>query len=850
MQTKYDMDIHLLERTAIMSFSISYPRYSYARWCVFVFLFAPAILMAQEPGLLNTRVANETFHVSTRGEGLQGMQLRRVFSSRALRQPVFLTHAGDGSGRLFAVEREGLVQVFGVGEDGRVSYARFFLVLREQVNSSAQEAGLLSLAFHPDYARNGLFYVYYIHGEYSSRISEFRISADPDLADVDSERILLDIPQVNDHHFGSQLAFGPDGMLYVSLGDNGIAEHAQDLRSLQGSILRIDVDQKQGALPYAIPQGNPLVGNDRGEREEIWAWGFRNPWRFSFDRESGLLWAGDVGGSQREEINIVRRGGNYGWSIVEGSLCGPAGEDCDLSTFVAPVVDYGREDGQSVTGGYVYRGHELPRLRGAYIYGDFVSGSLWGVRYEAGQVIEHQFLVSSPSPLASFGIDEAGELYVVGIDGALYRLAESGDTGEEKIPQSLASSGLFSDVQRQIPAAGIIPYTVNAALWSDDEYKTRFIALPGMGQIEFTAQAAWKFPSDAVLVKNFYIERVEGDTQSRQIAETRLLVKDRQGEAWSGFSYMWNEEGTDAVLLEESAERIFAVIDAEGQRQQRAHYYPSRAQCRACHTAVAGYVLGPRTAQMNVDYGDGTNQLHALNDMGVFSRDISTDEALWSRLPAVDDDSLPAGLRARAYLDANCAHCHQPAGISRSALDLRYDTPLEQMGVVDVAAAFGDLREPGLKLLQPGAPQRSALYLRMLDLGAARMPQLATTVVDRQGSGLVEQWIATMAPTVLMEQSQEQRPQNFALFANYPNPFNAATTIGYRLENAADIELTIYNLSGQRVRLLGRGHRTAGQYNAYWDGRDEEGHSVAAGIYFYRLWAGGQELVRKMALIK
>jgi len=519
-----------------MSFSIANQLYGYARWLAFVFLLAPISAIAQESGGLNARVANETFNVSTRGEGLQGMQLRRVFASRALRQPVFLTHAGDGSGRLFAIEREGLIQVFGVGEDGRVSYARFFLVLRDQVNSSAQEAGLLSMAFHPDYAQNGLFYVYYTHGEFSSRISEFRVSADPDVAEAASERVLLDIAQVNDHHFGGQLAFGPDGMLYVSLGDNGVAQHAQDLRTLQGAILRIDVDHRQGALPYAIPPDNPLVDNDRGQREEIWAWGFRNTWRFSFDRENGLLWAGDVGGSRREEINIVQRGGNYGWSITEGSLCGPAGGDCDLAAFVAPIVDYGREEGQSVTGGYVYRGRSLPRLHGAYIYGDFVSGSVWGVRYEAGQVIEHQLLVSSPSPPASFGVDEAGELYVVGIDGALYRLAESSDMGEEKIPQSLASSGLFSDVQRQIAAAGIIPYTVNAALWSDGDYKTRFIALPGMEQIEFSPRGAWAFPADAVLVKNFYIERVEGDAQSRQIAETRLLVKDREGEAWSACS--------------------------------------------------------------------------------------------------------------------------------------------------------------------------------------------------------------------------------------------------------------------------------------------------------------------------
>ncbi len=808
--------------------------------------------LAQAPYGIEERVANEAFRVSTRGEGLQDMQLRRVFAERALRQPVFLTHAGDGSGRLFALERAGLVQVFGVDAQGRISSAQFFLVIRDRVNSSAQESGLLGLAFHPDYANNGRFYVYYTYGAFASRISEFRVSVDANWADASSERVLLQIEQEHDGHFGGQLAFGPDGMLYIGLGDNGTAANGQDLRTLQGAVLRIDVDQRQLGLPYAIPHDNPLVGNSSSWREEIWAWGFRNPWRFSFDRESGQLWLGDVGGSRREEINQVQRGGNYGWSLWEGTECGPANDACDARDFVAPVLDYGRDQGQSVIGGYVYWGTRLPRLRGAYIYGDFVSRSVWALRYEAGQVVEHQLLARSPSPLTSFGLDEAGELYAVGLDGALYVLEESTDEGVEQIPQTLVESGLFADVQRQRPSPGILAYSVNAELWSDGTHKTRLLALPGTTQMGFVSEGNWRFPSDAVLVKNFYIERVVGDVQSRQIVETRFLVKDRRGAGWSGFSYMWNEEGSDAELLAGSAERVFAVVDAQGQRRAQVHQYPSRAQCRACHTAAAGYVLGVNTAQMNREHRYGEvedNQLRALNHAGYFARDIGEEYAAFPRLPAPQDQSIAVAPRARAYLDANCSHCHRPGGPVRTAFDLRYETPLEQMGVLNVSAKLGDLGRDELALVQPGWPQRSALYLRMLDLGAARMPPLATTVVDAQGSAWVGEWIAALAlPTLVAENGST--PLDFALLANYPNPFNATTTIVYRLHIAAELELEIYNLRGQRVRLLKRGYQRAGGHQVEWDGRGDDGGEVAMGVYFYRLRAEGAQQVRKMVLVK
>ncbi|MFQ5630173.1 MAG: PQQ-dependent sugar dehydrogenase [bacterium] len=354
------------------------------------------------------------------------LQINRVFSNLAFNKPIFLTHAGDGTDRIFVVEQRGMIHVFPNREN--VSSAKIFLDIRNKINDRFSESGLLGLAFHPDYASNGKFYVSYNFGNLSSRIAEYTVSSNPDVADAASERPLLELSQPRSNHNGGQVAFGPDGMLYVAFGDGGGRDdqfqNGQNRTTLYGNILRIDVNRTSGNLAYMIPSDNPFFGNASGWREEIWAWGLRNPWRFSFDRQTGAMWAADVGQGDWEEVDLIQKGNNYGWNVMEGFHCFLT-SNCNTTGLTLPIVEYNHSQGQSVTGGYVYHGKMAPQLQGIYIYGDFVSRRIWGLKYENGQVVSNDLLGTSPGAISSFGADENGEVYVLGHNnGRIYRFED------------------------------------------------------------------------------------------------------------------------------------------------------------------------------------------------------------------------------------------------------------------------------------------------------------------------------------------------------------------------------------------------------------------------------------------
>ncbi|HEY8554564.1 MAG TPA: PQQ-dependent sugar dehydrogenase [Burkholderiales bacterium] len=342
-----------------------------------------------------------------------------AFPNLAFENPVFITHAGDGSNRLFVVEQAGRILVFPNDAAVRADQVAVFLDKTADVLSGG-ELGMLGLAFDPDYAANGLFYVNYtLDSPRRTRIARFRVSADPMRAAPESETVLLEFEQPFANHNGGMLAFGPDGMLYVASGDGGGAgdprNNAQRLDTLLGKILRIAPDG-------SVPPDNPFAGRS-GARPEIWAYGLRNPWRMSFDRQTGTLWAGDVGQGTREEIDIIVPGGNYGWRVFEGTLPFDNPANLPADAFIAPVLDYGRELGGSITGGYVYRGTALPALAGAYVYGDFLSGRVRALFYDAaaGTVTSDLEIARVPNP-SSFGEDAAGEIYITSFDGRIYRL--------------------------------------------------------------------------------------------------------------------------------------------------------------------------------------------------------------------------------------------------------------------------------------------------------------------------------------------------------------------------------------------------------------------------------------------
>ncbi len=351
---------------------------------------------------------------------LPSVTLVRAFPRLEFPRPVCLANAGDS--RLFVLEQRGRIRVFDNRPD--VETAGVFLDIQPKVYRGHNEEGLLALAFHPRYRENGWFYVYYSANEPRRGVlSRFSVTAeDPDSADPASERVILEVGQPWGNHNGATVLFGPDGFLYLSLGDGGAAGdpqgNGQNLSTLLGSILRIDVD---GAEPYAVPPDNPFVDRP-GARGEIWAYGLRNVWRMSFDRETGDLWAGDVGQNSWEEIDLIVKGGNYGWNIREGAHPFRSGEAQD--PMIDPVAEYPQRSGReivglSVTGGYVYRGRQVPGLYGAYVYGDYVTGRIWALRYENGSVRSHREIFAPPPQvfITSFGEDSEGELYVVSFDG-------------------------------------------------------------------------------------------------------------------------------------------------------------------------------------------------------------------------------------------------------------------------------------------------------------------------------------------------------------------------------------------------------------------------------------------------
>ncbi len=350
--------------------------------------------------------------------------LENAFPNLSFSRPVDFQSPEDSSNRIFVVEQGGTIKVF--PNDENSSNAETFLDISGNINTEANEQGLLGLAFHPDFSSNGYFYVNYTPNTGLSVTSRFQVStANPDQADPNSELILLEIPQPFTNHNGGQLAFGPDGYLYIASGDGGSGgdpgNNAQNLSNLLGAVLRIDVDGVSNGLNYAIPTANPFVGQANA-REEIYAYGFRNPWRMSFDTQTGSLWSGDVGQDEREEINVITAGGNYGWKLFEGTFCFSG--DCNDSGLIEPAFQYNHNgNDQSITGGHVYRGSQTPSLAGKYIYADFIDGRIWALDATQNNP-NNTLLLNSSLNISSFGVDNDNELYFCAFDGSIYRLVE------------------------------------------------------------------------------------------------------------------------------------------------------------------------------------------------------------------------------------------------------------------------------------------------------------------------------------------------------------------------------------------------------------------------------------------
>ncbi|MCF6157243.1 MAG: glucose sorbosone dehydrogenase [wastewater metagenome] len=357
------------------------------------------------------------------------IHIKAAFPNLKFVHPTDLQNPGDGTNRLFVLEKRGIIFVF--KNNPRTREKMVFLNIQDRVNDRGGEEGLLGLAFHPHFKNNGCFYVNYTAlNPRRTVIARYRVSqTDPNTAVKDSEFIILQFLQPFSNHNGGQIAFGPDGFLYIATGDGGSGGdphgNGQNRETLLGKILRIDVDNPSETRNYGIPADNPFTENTSGFREEIYAYGMRNPWRFSFDPETGMLWVADVGQWRFEEINIIQKGKNYGWNIMEGLHCFNPPMGCDTSGLELPLWEYERKLGATIIGGYVYRGSEVPELTGAYIYTDFYSGHIWSLKYDGSHPPVNTRLLTTKLSISSFGIDEQQELYMVAFDGGIYRFTSS-----------------------------------------------------------------------------------------------------------------------------------------------------------------------------------------------------------------------------------------------------------------------------------------------------------------------------------------------------------------------------------------------------------------------------------------
>jgi len=703
---------------------------------------------------LDARPSNATCLAPPRSVGSSSLAINRVFPALSFASPVSAVQAPGDSSRWFVVERAGRVRVF---DTSNPTAASTFLDLTSVVTTAGdEEAGLLGLAFHPQFSSNGRFFVFYSGPPDSgyriqSRIAEFT-SADRLTASLATQRILIRANKAESNHNGGQLAFGPDGYLYASLGDGGGADdpHAngQSTLTLFGKIIRIDVD---GALPYAIPPGNPYAGNalcpivasgfgssdtTRAPQScpELYAIGLRNPWRFSLDRGSASpdLWVGDVGQGAYEEINRIQSGGgNYGWDVKEGPGCHEPSTGCSSAGLIDPVAAAPRSSGlASIIGGFMYRGSAIPSLQGRYVFTDFYTRGLY--MYDSSAADGYVSVLGNTGVMASsFAQDNSGELYLVAYDtGGLYRIDSASGSGSA-VATNLSDTGCVNPSDPTAPAAGMIPFAPQAPFWSDGAEKERWMGLPDGTSVSVMPNNDWSFPPGTVLMKNFRL--------SGQLIETRLLMRHPDGE-WAGYTYQWNAGQTAATRVEGGAVVNYGSQD---------WIYPSEAQCLSCHTNAAGRSLGLEHAQQNGDFlygetGRIANQIETLKHINVLPASVP-DAATLPSLPN-PYDALSGTLteRARAYLHTNCAMCHQPNGGTAVNMDLRDTIAMNTTNLCNVDPVNGDLGVTGAKRLVPGNPEQSVLYLRMHRRGAQQMPPLGSNLIDDQGAALLEQWILQM----------------------------------------------------------------------------------------------------------
>jgi putative heme-binding domain-containing protein len=720
----------------------------------------------------------------------------RAFTEAKFDHPLLIARC-PGSDRLFVGEQGGVLYSLANKPDAKPEVFFDFRKDYKQLipHSNARGIGeLYGLVFHPQFEKNRYCYVCYTlqkkdaKPEYlpdGSRVSRFKVKeGNPPAIDPSTEEIVITFQ--GGGHNGGDLHFGPDGMLYITTGDGrgpnppDPINTGQDCTDLLSSILRIDVEKKDAGKNHAIPKDNPFVGM-KDVRPEIWAYGFRNPWRMSFDRKTGELWVGDVGWELWEMVHKIEKGGNYGWSIVEGRQPVKPDQKIGPTPIRPPTIEISHTIGASVTGGYVYRGKKFPELDGAYIFGDWETRRIWAARFDGEKLKEMPEIVKPNIRVSAFGEDNAGEIYFAEYDtGLIYTLAKNDAEGPNTaFPTRLSETGLFADVATLKPADGVIPFYPNVRQWQDGATAEYLVALPNLSTVSFfdkprqlPGQVFWhdfkmQFPAGAVLVKTISLDVLVDDRRVEKRVETQILHHD--GEDWRAYSYAWRNNQTDADLVAADGAEATYIVAAGGKpakgewkpvgKREQVWTFHSRTQCLTCHSSWAEYALAFTARQLNrpplFGGGEAPNQLVRLTEEGYAKRIGDKDKELPpfnpisvkkepALAPLISEESLDA--QARSYLHVNCAHCHRfGGGGGQVVLELDVSKPLKETGILDVKPRQGDFGLPDARLVAPGDPYRSVLFYRMAKFGRGRMPHLGSEFPHAQGLDVIGKWIASLA---------------------------------------------------------------------------------------------------------
>lgn len=713
---------------------------------------------AEKPFGLNRRIPWNDSRVVGTPEPITPYKVVRAFPKLTVKQPVSLTPE-PGTRRLFVLQHLG-----NGGGPGRL------LAVRDDQGATDAKPMLdidglaIGLAFHPDYEKNGYVYIGLNgpmrEGPRTSQVVRYTVDRKPP-HNIHPNSMLKIIEWPSNGHNGDDVAFGNDGFLYVSSGDGSSDSDAdltgQTLDDLLGAILRIDVDHPDPGRNYGIPKDNPFIKR-AGARPELWAYGLRNPWRLSYDPQSGQLWAGQNGQDLWEQVYLIKKGANYGWSVTEGSHVFNAQRKAGPDPISPPSAEHPHSEARSISGGRVYRGTLLPGLFGAYIYGDWSTGKVWGIKSDGTKTIWQRELVDTPFNITGFGTDHAGEMYVIDQVTGFHRFEPTteADQPTRPFPTRLSATGAFASVPGHKPHPAAIPFDVNAPQWADGAFLERFALLSGSDRIQQKSQlnagGAWTLPEGSVMVQTLRLNVIDaaGKPALKRI-ETRLTVR-QQGE-WTGYSYRWNTQDTDAELVTAAgASAEFEVPDSTqpGGRRDQTWRFPARTECLLCHSRAAGFVLGfsPLQLDRDRDYGGIVdNQLRALEHIGVFEGALPRKPADQARLVNPYDDQRPLEARVRSYLHVNCSTCHVKEGGGNARMEMGLNTPdgltnpTSKMGLIDEIPLHQRFDIPEARLVAPGSPERSVLYYRISRRGTGQMPPVASTEVDRKAVQLIGDWI-------------------------------------------------------------------------------------------------------------